>query len=35
MDTALINLYRSRKITSETALHAAHDRDFVKKTLML
>ena len=35
MDTALINLYRQRKITSDTALHAAHDRDFVKRTLML
>ena len=35
MDTSLINLFRQRKITSDTALHAAHDRDFVKRTLML
>lgn len=35
MDTSLINLYRQRKITSETALHASHDRDFVKRTLGL
>lgn len=35
MDMSLINLYRQRKITSDTVLHSAHDRDFVKRTLML
>lgn len=32
MDTSLIQLYRQRKISAETALRAAHDRDFVRRS---
>lgn len=32
MDTSLISLYRQHKISAETAVHAAHDRDFVRQS---
>ena len=31
MDSSLISLYRQRKITSEAAIQAAHDRDYVQR----
>ncbi len=31
MDTSLISLYKQRKITSEVAIRAAHDRDYVRR----
>lgn len=34
MDTSLISLYRQHKISAETAVHAAHDRDFVRQSTM-
>jgi len=33
MDNTLLTLYRQRKITAETALYAAHDRDALRRTL--
>lgn len=30
MDTSLISLFRQHKISAETAVHAAHDREFVR-----
>lgn len=32
MDTSLISLYRQHKISAETAVHAAHDREFVRQS---
>ena len=32
MDSSLISLYRQRKITSEVAVQAAHDRDYVMRS---
>lgn len=34
MDTSLIQLYRQRKISSETAIRAAHDKDFVRRSTL-
>lgn len=34
MDTSVIALFRQRKINAETAIHAAHDRDFVRRSSM-
>lgn len=34
MDNCLISLCRQRKITSEVALHASHDREYIKRSLM-
>lgn len=34
MDSSLITLFRQRKITSETAIRAAHDRDYVRRSTM-
>lgn len=34
MDTSLIQLYRQRKISAETALYAAHDKDYVRRTTL-
>ena len=35
MDSSLIRLYRERQITRETAINAAHDRNFVMKATMI
>lgn len=35
MDKSLATLYRSRSITSETAVRAAHNRDEMRRTLMI
>lgn len=32
MDTNLIQLYRNKKITADTAVWAAHDKDYVRRT---
>lgn len=34
MDTSLITLFRQRKISSETAIRAAHDKDFVRRSTL-
>ena len=34
MDTSLISLFRQRKITSESAIRAAHDKDFVRRSTL-
>lgn len=34
MDNSILNLYKTRKITGETAKMAAHDLDYVKKTVI-
>ncbi len=34
MDSSLINLYKQRKITSDVAVYAAHDREYVKHFTM-
>ena len=34
MDSSLITLYKQRKITSEVAVHAAHDREYVKRSTL-
>ena len=34
MDNSLITLFRQRKITSETAIRAAHDKDFVRRSTL-
>ena len=34
MDTSLITLFRQRKITSEVAIRAAHDKDFVRRSTL-
>ena len=33
MDSHLIQLYRQRKISSETAVHSAHDKEFVRRSV--
>ena len=34
MDASLISLFKQRKITSETAIRAAHDREYVKRSTL-
>ena len=34
MDNSLISLFKQRKITSETAIRAAHDREYVKRSTL-
>lgn len=34
MDSSLIQLYRQRKITSEAAIRAAHDKDYVRRSTL-
>ena len=34
MDSSLISLFKQRKITSDVAVKAAHDRDYVKRSTM-
>lgn len=34
MDSSLISLFKQRKITSEVAVKAAHDRDYVRRSTM-
>ena len=34
MDSSLISLFKQRKITSDTAIKAAHDRDYVRRSTM-
>lgn len=34
MDSSLINLFKQRKITSDVAIKAAHDRDYVKRSTL-
>ena len=34
MDNSLITLFRQRKITSEVAIRAAHDKDFVRRSTL-
>ncbi len=34
MDSSLVSLYRQRKISSEAALHASHDREFMKRSMI-
>ena len=34
MDTSLITLFRQRKINSDTAIRAAHDKDFVRRSTL-
>ena len=34
MDNSLITLFRQRKINSETAIRAAHDKDFVRRSTL-
>ena len=33
MDSHLIQLYRQRKISAETAIHASHDKEFVRRSV--
>ena len=35
MDSSLIELYRQRKVTSDMAVHCAHDRDYVRRATIL
>ena len=34
MDTTLIQLHRQHKISADMAVHAAHDKDYVRRTLL-
>ena len=34
MDSALINLFKQRKITSDVAIKSAHDRDYVRRSTL-
>ena len=34
MDSSLISLYKQRKISSDTAIRAAHDREYVRRSTL-